>query len=196
MVATSDFYQLIDALKADSANSLGLFMPEITLSVFIALFLAVRLVTNKLDLFWVALAGAVVGLISSNPLQLFDGSLVSEELFTGLLVHDGLTVAIRSILMLFLVLFLIFTKISGVPDKEDGADVYSLVFGSTLGMCLMASANHLLIVFMAIEMASNGLKRQTLRTTKTSPINPHSPGSPRPAKKSPMAKAVYFGIRP
>ncbi|MEE2676786.1 MAG: NADH-quinone oxidoreductase subunit N [Planctomycetota bacterium] len=153
MVATSDFYQLIDALKADSANSLGLFMPEITLSVFIALFLAVRLVTNKLDLFWVALAGAVVGLISSNPLQLFDGSLVSEELFTGLLVHDGLTVAIRSILMLFLVLFLVFTKISGVPDKEDGADVYSLVFGSTLGMCLMASANHLLIVFMAIEMA-------------------------------------------
>ncbi len=153
MVATSDFYQLIDALKADSANSLGLFMPEITLAVFIALFLAVRLVTNKLDLFWVALAGAVVGLISSNPLQLCDGSLVSEELFTGLLVHDGLTVAIRSILMLFLVLFLVFTKISGVPDKEDGADVYSLVFGSTLGMCLMASANHLLIVFMAIEMA-------------------------------------------
>ncbi|MBA63611.1 MAG: hypothetical protein CMJ76_14750 [Planctomycetaceae bacterium] len=154
MEATTDFYQLIDALKADSANSLGLFMPELTLSVFIALFLAVRLITSKLDMFWVALAGAVVALISSNPLQLCEGVLQSEELFTGLLVHDGLTVAIRSILMLFLLLFLIFTKISGVPDKEDGADVYSLVFGSTLGMCLMASANHLLIVFLAIEMAS------------------------------------------
>ena len=153
MESTTDFYNLIDALKADSANSLGLFMPEITLCVFIALFLAVRLVTTKLDLFWVALAGALVGLILSNPLQLCEGSVESEELFTGLLVHDGLTIAIRSILMLFLVLFLIFTKISGVPDKEDGADVYSLVFGSTLGMCLMASANHLLIVFLAIEMA-------------------------------------------
>ena len=153
MESTTDFYNLIDALKADSANSLGGFMPEITLCVFIALFLAVRLVTTKLDLFWVALAGALVGLISSNPLQLCEGSVESEELFTGLLVHDGLTIAIRSILMLFLVLFLIFTKISGVPDKEDGADVYSLVFGSTLGMCLMASANHLLIVFLAIEMA-------------------------------------------
>ena len=153
MEATTDFYQLIDALKADSTNSLGLFMPELTLCVFIALFLAVRLITNRLDLFWVALAGAAVGLVSSNPLQLCTGSIQSEELFTGLLVHDGLTVAIRSILMLFLVLFLIFTKISGVPDREDGADEYSLVFGSTLGMCLMASANHLLIVFMAIEMA-------------------------------------------
>ena len=153
MEPTTDFYQLIDALKADSANSLGLFMPEVTLCVFIALFLAVRLITTKLDLFWVALAGAVVGLISSNPLQLCSGAVESEEMFTGLLVHDGLTVAVRSILMLFLVLFLIFTKISGVPDKEDGADVYSLIFGSTLGMCLMTSANHLLIVFLAIEMA-------------------------------------------
>ena len=107
MEATTDFYQLIDALKADSTNSLGLFMPELTLCVFIALFLAVRLITNRLDLFWVALAGAAVGLVSSNPLQLCTGSIQSEELFTGLLVHDGLTVAIRSILMLFLVLFLI-----------------------------------------------------------------------------------------
>ncbi len=153
MELTTDFYQLIDALKADSANSLKLFLPEITLCVSIVLFLAVRLITNKLDLFWVALAGAVVGLIFSNPLQLCGGDVQSEELFTGLLVHDGLTIAIRTVLMLFLVLFLVFTKISGVPDRDDGADVYSLVFGSTLGMCLMASANHLLIVFLAIEMA-------------------------------------------
>ena len=153
MQPSTDFYDLITGLKADSFDSLNLFMPEITLCVFIALFLAVRLITSRIDLFWVALTGAVVGLISSNPLQLWGDSVQSTEMFTGLLVHDGLTVAIRSILMLFLVLFLVFTKISGVPDKEDGADVYSLVFGSTLGMCLMASANHLLIVFMAIEMA-------------------------------------------
>ena len=153
MQPSTDFYDLITGLKADSFDSLNLFMPEITLCAFIALFLAVRLITSRIDLFWVALTGAVVGLISSNPLQLCGDTVQSTEMFTGLLVHDGLTVAIRSILMLFLVLFLIFTKISGVPDKEDGADVYSLVFGSTLGMCLMASANHLLIVFMAIEMA-------------------------------------------
>ncbi|MFM8709262.1 MAG: NADH-quinone oxidoreductase subunit N, partial [Planctomycetia bacterium] len=39
-------------------------------------------------------------------------------------------------------------------DHEDGADFYTLVLGATLGMCLMASANHLLMVFMAVEMAS------------------------------------------
>ncbi len=131
-----------------------LFMPEICLSLFISLFLLVRLISRRIDLFWVALVGAVAGLISSRPWELGSEELISSELFTGLLVHDGLTVAMRTILMVFLVMFLIFTKISGIPDREDGADIYSLVFGATLGMCLMVSANHLLVVFLAIEMTS------------------------------------------
>ena len=53
-----------------------------------------------------------------------------------------------------MVLYVVLTKLSGIPDKEDGADFYSLVLGSSLGMCLMVSANNLLIVFMAVEMAS------------------------------------------
>ena len=76
------------------------------------------------------------------------------ELFGGLLAFDSLTAYIRLLLMGFLVLFILFTKVSGIPDREDGADFYSLVLGSTLGMCLMASANHILMVFMAVEMAS------------------------------------------
>jgi NADH-quinone oxidoreductase subunit N len=36
----------------------------------------------------------------------------------------------------------------------DATDIYTLVLGATLGMCLMASANHLLMVFLAVEMAS------------------------------------------
>jgi len=131
-----------------------LFMPEICLSLFISLFLLVRLISRRIDLFWVALVGAVAGLISSRPWEFGSEELIGSELFTGLLVHDGLTVAMRTILMGFLVMFLIFTKISGIPDREDGADIYSLIFGATLGMCLMVSANHLLVVFLAIEMTS------------------------------------------
>ena len=71
-----------------------------------------------------------------------------------MLVYDTFAVYVRSLLMLFMVLFAIFTWLSGVPNQEDGTDIYSLVLGATLGMCLMVTANHLLIVFMAIEMAS------------------------------------------
>ncbi len=149
-----NFQSLITDLTADSENSILLFMPEICLSLFISLFLLVRLISRRIDLFWVALVGAIAGLISSRPWELGSAELIGSELFTGLLVHDGLTVAMRTILMGFLVMFLIFTKISGIPDREDGADIYSLIFGATLGMCLMVSANHLLVVFLAIEMTS------------------------------------------
>ena len=43
---------------------------------------------------------------------------------------------------------------TGLADDEDGQDFYTLALGATLGMCVMASANHLLTVFLSIEMAS------------------------------------------
>jgi NADH-quinone oxidoreductase subunit N len=76
------------------------------------------------------------------------------ELFTGMLVYDSFSVYLRSVLLLFVVLFVVFTRITGIPDREDGPDIYTLVLGATLGMCLMATANHLLMVFLAVEMAS------------------------------------------
>jgi NADH-quinone oxidoreductase subunit N len=77
-----------------------------------------------------------------------------EELFTGMLVFDGMSVYFRALLMAFLVLFVLFTRISGVPDRDAAVDIYPLVVGATLGMCLMVAANHMLIVFLAVEMAS------------------------------------------
>ena len=44
--------------------------------------------------------------------------------------------------------------LTGIPDREDSADFYVLLLGATLGMLLMASANHLLMVFIAVEMAA------------------------------------------
>ena len=46
------------------------------------------------------------------------------------------------------------TMLTGIPDREDSADFYCLLFGATLGMSVMASANHLLMVFIGVEMAS------------------------------------------
>ena len=77
-----------------------------------------------------------------------------RQLFTGMLVYDNFAIYIRVVLLLFLVLFAIFTRISGIPDEVASPDFYTLVLGATLGMCLMATANHLLIVFLGVEMAS------------------------------------------
>ena len=68
--------------------------------------------------------------------------------------------AIRSLLYVRFIILgasaltIILTLLTGIPDREDSADFHVLLLGGTLGMMLMASANHLLMAFIAVEMAS------------------------------------------
>jgi len=139
--------------------SLPLFRTELCLAATIVLVLLCRMlpVLRRLDSGLVALGGICFALWyawSDIRGLAANAGAVRQELFGGLLVFDSLTAYIRFLLMGFLVIYIPFTKASGIPDREDGADFYTLVLGATLGMCLMASANHLLMVFMAVEMAS------------------------------------------
>ncbi|MDA7977475.1 MAG: NADH-quinone oxidoreductase subunit N [Pirellulales bacterium] len=148
------FHEQIDALIDDTQRSLALFGPELALCGTIILLLLCRLVIgDRLSSTLVAFAGTVVGLVAA----LFSWSQVagtSQEAFTGMLVIDSFTIYFRIFLLAFAVLFVVFTWRSGIPDREDAADFYTLALGSLLGMCLMVAANHLLMVFMAFEMAS------------------------------------------
>jgi NADH-quinone oxidoreductase subunit N len=155
---------LFAAPAADS--SLYAYLPELVICLTVVALLAVRTFRWgwRVDTFWIALAGTGLALYCAAPWQL--GGALSEsqvtdpsavtrmEIFTGMLVYDTFSVFVRSLLIAFSVLFVIFTKLTGIPDKEDGPDIYTLVLGATIGMCLMASANHLLTVFLAVEMAS------------------------------------------
>jgi NADH-quinone oxidoreductase subunit N len=153
-----NFSQLITSLVENTTNSISLFRPELVLCATIVamLFLRVLRFSSKLDSFYIALIGAAVGLWYSAPWKNLDSlaQMPSEDLFTGMLVHDSFTVYFRAILLFFAVLFVIFTRLSGIPDREEAPEFYSLVLGATIGMCLMASANHLMIIFLGVEMAS------------------------------------------
>ncbi len=139
-------------------SSLGVFLPEITICAAIVLVLLVKLPGwgRRINTAWIALLGSLVALYFVAPWQLVTNSVACQrmEIFTGMLVYDGFSVFMRGLLLAFLALFVAFTSLSGVPEKEDGPDIYVLLMGATLGFCLMVSANHLLMVFMAIEMAS------------------------------------------
>ncbi len=133
-------------------SSLWFFRPELVLCVTIVLLLLVRLSKTAerfTSPFGIMLAGSSLAFWLA-----LDGDAQRVEIFTGMLIYDGLSVFIRSFLMLFLILFTLFTRLSGIPNHKDGQDTYVLVLGATLGMCLMASANHLLMVFLSVEMAS------------------------------------------
>src|SRR5260370_9863582 len=72
----------------------------------------------------------------------------------GLLAYDHLTVFLRCFLLGFAALIILLTMRTGIPDREDSAHFYCLLLGATLGMMLMASANHLLMIFIAVAMSS------------------------------------------
>jgi NADH-quinone oxidoreductase subunit N len=148
-------------------SSLRAFLPEIVICLTMVAMLAIRIprIGRQVDMFWVALAGACLGLYFAAPWDHLGplltvaeaanpSSVTRMEIFTGMLVYDTFAVFVRSALFLFLILFVVFTRLSGIPDHEDSPDIYTLVFGATLGMCLMVSANHLLMVFLGVEMAS------------------------------------------
>jgi NADH-quinone oxidoreductase subunit N len=136
-------------------SSLRAFSPELILCATALVMLLVRVFRggDKIPTFLLALIGSIGALVAAITLQ-SSQTIERMELFTGMLVLDQFTNYVRILLLLFLVLFIAFTKLSGIPENEEAPDIYTLVFGATLGMCMMASANHLMMVFMAVEMAS------------------------------------------
>lgn len=140
-------------------TSLGHFCPELILCGTIVALLFVRLLSidRWLTPSWVALMGAFVA-FAFAAIDFMDlkgpGGDVVQEIFTGLLIYDRFTAFFRIFLLLFLVLVVTLTILSGLPDIEDGPDFYTLLFGSTIGMMIMASSNHLLILFLGVEMTS------------------------------------------
>ncbi|MCE9606225.1 MAG: NADH-quinone oxidoreductase subunit N [Planctomycetia bacterium] len=162
----ANLYTLLDAFRYDLLKvSLPSFGPELAICATIVLMLLVRMpgFGRKVNSFWIALPGCLIALWLAAPWAHLDAGYMKahdvagqagKQIFDGLLIYDGLTVYFRTILLVFAVLFLVFTKLSGIPDREDSPDFYTLVLGGLLGMCVMASANHLLTVFLGVEMAS------------------------------------------
>jgi NADH-quinone oxidoreductase subunit N len=156
------FQSLINNLTNDTLQiSLPLFRPELIICATIVVMLLVRVFSfgYKLDPFWLALIGTFAAFYSALPSGGFNaigaiGEVHRQEIFTGMLVYDSMTMFFRMFLLAFAFWFIILVRITGLTDKQDGQDFYTLLLGSTLGMCLMASANHLMTIFLSVEMAS------------------------------------------
>lgn len=172
---------ILDALtQHELPRSLQIFTPELVLCGTVVLLLLVRLCgqDRRVPASWVALLGslaaflAVFGqfmyVVQTGPMEggLLGGLFsqlgltesgvgdVGRAYFGGMLIHDQFGLFFRLGLTLFLVLLIALTVLTGIPDQEDGPDFYALLIGATIGMLVASAANHLLMVFLAIEMMS------------------------------------------
>lgn len=76
--------------------------------------------------------------------------------FRGLLISDPYAVLWKAMLLLFTagVILMWLVTTASTMHEGDGPEFFTLLLGATLGMCLMASTSNLLMIFMAVEMAS------------------------------------------
>lgn len=155
-----NFSSLVDLLITQTTeHSIWCFAPEVVLSITIVAILLVRLVS--LDRFVPNYMFALLGSFIAFGIALWQGyefanatETVERTFFTGLMVFDQFTIFFRVFLLLFLILTITLTVLTGIPDNEDGPDFYVLLLGATLGMVMMAEVNNLLMLFLAVEMAS------------------------------------------
>jgi len=153
----------ISALSGSLLSDVLNFLPEAVVCTAIVLLLVLRLFSFMRRTHMVPLALALVLLALAISYVQWDSSLLGpifeptanvDRSFTGLLAFDNFTIFLRLVLLSFSALTLVLCLLTGIPDREDSADFCTLLLGGTLGMMLMASANHLLMVFIAVEMAS------------------------------------------
>jgi NADH-quinone oxidoreductase subunit N len=153
------FYQLIQDVLADTlGRSLTAFRPELVLCATIVVLLLARMIDEgrRNTAFGVMVAGTLTALWFAAPWHYLTvaGSADMGPIFTGMLVFDTFSVYMRGLLLFFVLLFVTFTQTTGIPDRHNATEFYVLILGATLGMCLMVSANHMLAVFLGVEMAS------------------------------------------
>ena len=138
--------------------SLWAFRPELALCATIILILLARTFVPR----WrsatlcLTLAGLAAAMYFAFPWRWLSESISPPvAIFTGTLLSDSFTVVMRCLLLLFAILFVVFTQMARpAGSRDDMTEFYVLILGALVGMCLMISANHLLIVLLGVEMAS------------------------------------------
>lgn len=101
----------------------------------------------------VALIGLAGGLVS---LLLVGPTAAATERFSSMLVADPVAFLWKILLLMFVVgiVLLWFATTRADMHEGDGPEFFTLLLGATCGMAFMSSANNLLMLFIAIELAS------------------------------------------
>lgn len=102
----------------------------------------------------VSLIGVLLALLSL--LVVGAGPEIIGNHFRGLLIFDRVAFLWQVILLLFVagIIIMGFATTIRTLHESDGPEFYTLLLGATLGMCLMAETSNLLMIFMAMELAS------------------------------------------
>lgn len=142
----------LQQLQNRLGDDLLAFAPELLLCGGIVLALLLRLFATFDSLHRVTLG--LIAVIAALGCLIQEWHDPPRAAFDSLLMLDAWAGWFRGFVLLATLIVLILSRFSGLPDRDDSGDYTVLLLGAALGLMLMASANHLLMVFLAMEMAS------------------------------------------
>ncbi|MBI2341984.1 MAG: hypothetical protein HYU98_04550 [Deltaproteobacteria bacterium] len=154
---------------------MSFFIPELILSAVALILFIFALVSDKAGKKGeYASVIAIAGLLASAVFVLKNFNIGSPPLFWGLLVLDKPAAFFKEIFIITALIVIIFSQRSNElrAGANDSAEYYSLLVGSVLGMNLLASANNLLMIYLALEFVSLmsfilvGFARGSLRSSE------------------------------
>jgi NADH-quinone oxidoreductase subunit N len=147
---------MIDKPFIPAWSELRAFSPELWLIAAIIAVLLAPFFTRRSNAICalVALVGLSAALISAIVVGV-SGDVVGGH-FRGMLVVDPLSILWKSMLLLFVIgiIFMWFSTTASTMHEGDGPEFFTLLLGATLGMTLMGGTDNLLMIFLAVELAS------------------------------------------
>ncbi len=150
----------LDITWFPTLRDLFLFSPELALVGTLVLLLLAPLVAGRSTATAgrIALFGSLVTIVLTISVarEVVDGGLsgLAPPEAAGMLILDRLTVFFKILLMLFLAGVILLWFIGSAESERHGTEFFVLLVGSALGMSLMTSTLNLLMIVVAIEMAS------------------------------------------
>jgi NADH-quinone oxidoreductase subunit N len=136
--------------------SLKPFLAEIILIATMIAVLLAPFVSRRLNITsaFVSLIGLVLAFIATVVIGI-DQDSVGNHL-RGMLTFDSLAVLWKAMLLLFVIgIVLMWLATTSYSMHEgDGPEFFTLLLGATLGMAFMGSTGNLLMIVMAVELAS------------------------------------------
>ena len=133
------------------------FAPETVLICTIVAVLLAPFFSSKRASNVLSAAVSIVGLIIALAAAIFIGNGAhAGDHFRGLLVVDQFALLWKIMLLLFVIGIIVmwFGTTASTMHEGDGPEFFTLLLSATLGMCFMAETANLLMLFMAVEMAS------------------------------------------
>lgn len=148
----------VGSTAAASSRAAIVLAPEIILVIAIVATLVVRTITptaNRLAVSAMLLAGtlATAALMLQFSLNI-NADASTNVLAPFLLTHSPLTIFFRLLVTISLTLTAGLCLLTGLPRPAQSVDFCVLLLGATVGMMVTCGANHVLTVFLGIEMMS------------------------------------------